>query len=101
MQAAPSKSQSLTNEIHQHILKHGGRPSEWYVGVARHTDRLFVDHRVAKVGGWWIFRQCGDSETARAIEKAFIDWGCAGGCGGGDSYTTIVYAYLMTSTTRE
>ena len=94
-------SQSVTHDIHQHILSQRGKPSDWYVGIASDTDRLFVDHNVPRENAWWIHRMCETAEIARAVEKAFLDWGCKGGGGGGDYTTKIVYAYLITTSTRE
>ena len=93
--------QGVTHQIHQHILACGGSAREWYVGIANHTDRLFVDHRVSRKDDAWIFRTCATSADARAIEKAFHEWGCDGGPGGGGYDTVIVYAYRKTLRTVE
>lgn len=98
MLATPSL-QDLVNEIHRYIVDCGGIPSEWYVGIANHTDRLFVDHGVHRQSDAWIFRRCVSSPAARVIEKAFLDWGCDGGGGGGGYDTVIVYAYRKTRLT--
>lgn len=99
--ATESPVQQLINEIHAHIREQGGHPSNWYVGIANHPDRLFVDHNVPRQNAWFICRRAPSAAVARAVEKAFHDWGCRGAGGGGGYDTTIVYAYLITSTTRE
>lgn len=99
--ATDSPTQQIINEIHAYIQKCGGLPKEWYVGIANSRDRLFVDHNVAEIGGVWIYRIAPSEAVARAVEQAFLNWGCEGGSGGGDNDTTIVYAYRINSATQE
>jgi hypothetical protein len=99
--ATDSPAQQIVNDIHAHIQKCGGQPSEWYVGIADSTDRLFIDHNVSRASGQWIFRTAETSAIAREVERAFHNAGYAGGPGGGDYNTKMVYAYRITSTTRE
>lgn len=100
MAAMPNNS--ITQEIAAHIKKEGGHPSTWYVGIASDVRRrLFVDHQVPEKEHWYIFREAFSAQDARAIEKAFLEWGCDGGPGGGDQSTTWVYAYKKASFTRQ
>lgn len=94
--------QKIINEIHAYILRIGGHQSNWYVGIANDPrDRLFNGHGVGEHGGVWIHINAGTETIARAVEKSFLDWGCAGGGGGGDANTCYVYAYQITPRTRE
>ena len=94
--------QQIINEIHAHIVSRGGVHSGWYVGIASDPrDCLFSRHGVQEQGGHWIHRDAGTDTAARAIEKAFLDWGTKGGGGGGDAGTRHVYAYYITASTRE
>jgi hypothetical protein len=95
-------SDTICNEISDHISKQGSSRSSWYVGIASNVkQRLHGDHNVPEKNYWFIWRKAESSSHARAIEKAFLDWGCDGGSGGGDSQTTFVYAYLKSGSTRE
>lgn len=94
-------SQQLMQEIANYISGFGGYWSDWYVGIAADPqDRLFIDHSVDRNGAW-IYRGCLSSREARSIEDYFLRLGMKGGAGGGDWSTTAVYAYKITSLTRE
>jgi hypothetical protein len=94
--------QEIINVIADHVSKRGGNCSEWYVGIATEPHvRLFNDHSVDEKNGLWIHRLCVSSSDAREIEDYFIAKGMKGGPGGGDSDTKSVYAYKITSSTRE
>jgi hypothetical protein len=100
--ASATVEQTVMAEVNGHIAKCGGGYSAWYVGIAADPrQRLFTDHCVSEKGDAWIFRDCGNDTTARRIEQAFLNAGCKGGDGGGDRNTRFVYAYKITSTTRE
>ncbi len=89
-------------EIDAHIRQCGGNYREWYVGIASNPrNRLFNDHNVDEKNGAWIYRDAGSDTAARRIENYFLTKGCKGGDGGGDASTKYVYAYRITSTTRE
>lgn len=79
------------------------KSSDWYVGIAAiPRERLFIDHNVNEKNGVWIFREAQSSNSAREVEQYFFDQlKTSGGPGGGDSTTKFVYAYLITSTTKE
>ena len=92
----------VAGEIDAHIRKCGGSYRDWYVGIASNPrDRLFNDHNVDEKGGSWIYKDAGSESAARQVESYFIDKGCKGGGGGGDASTRYVYAYRITSTTKE
>ena len=94
--------QQAANEIDAHIQKCGGGYPGWYVGIAADPrNRLFAAHNVSEKNGTWIFRDAGSEQGARAVEDHFIAQGCKGCPGGGDGDTKCVYAYRITSTTRE
>lgn len=83
--------------------RQGGTLPQWYVGVAADPKiRLFTDHSVDETYGKWMFSNpCTTSTVAREVEQYFLDQGTQGGPGGGDSTTKSVYAYVVTSSTRE
>jgi hypothetical protein len=92
---------SVINDIVKYVQKCGGAYSQWYCGVAAvPADRLFKDHSVDRSGAW-IYSPCASSDEARAIEDYFFRLGMKGGPGGGDFTTKTVYAYKITSSTRE
>lgn len=92
----------VAGEIDAYIQQHGGIYSQWYVGIASNPrNRLFNDHNVDEKNGTWIYRDAGSDTAARRIENYFLAKGCKGGDGGGDASTKYVYAYRITSTTRE
>lgn len=98
---AAQDSETIVREIHAHIQKQGGEPSDWYIGITENVEgRLFSYHKVPKKNHWFIFRETFSDADARRIEKAFLDWGCDGGGGGGNEDATYVYAYLKTSITN-
>ena len=91
------------NEILSYVHSLGGNYSDWYCGIAADArDRLFNGHRVSEKSGHWIFRNFGNSEVGRSIEKYLIEsLGFDGGSGGGDLSTVFVYAYRKTADTIE
>ncbi len=92
----------IIQDITTHVANCGGAYSQWYIGIAAAPrDRLFSDHSVDEKNGNWIFRTCATSDEAREVEDYFIAKGMKGGPGGGDSTTKSVYAYKITSNTRE
>lgn len=75
---------------------------DWYIGIAKKPrERLFRDHNVSEQVDLWIYRQANSDTVAREIENFFLAKGCKGGDGGGDHSTVYVYAYKITSKTRE
>lgn len=98
---AKSKKE-IIEEIESHITECGGRFSGWYVGIAaKPKERLFDDHSVDEERDAWIYRTASSDSIARDIEKHFLDKGARGGTGGGDEDSKSVYAYRISSRTRE
>jgi hypothetical protein len=96
-----TQSQIIT-DINTYMTGFGKSNSAWYVGIAADArHRLFSAHSVDEKNGAWIFRQADSHTIARSTEKAYHDAGFSGGPGGGDNSTVYVYAYLITSTTKE
>jgi hypothetical protein len=90
------------SKILAHMTKCGGAFANWYCGIACDPrDCLFNRHGVDEHGGTWIYRDCGTDAAARAVERHFLSLGCRGGGSGGGPDTRYVYAYCITSTTRE
>ena len=101
--SATKTLQDIANEIIAHVNSCGKPWSSWYVGIASDPGaRLFTDHKVSTQNGAWIYRDAGSEDGARKIEKYLLDtYSAKGDTGGGDSTTTWVYAYYITSTTVE
>lgn len=98
---AKSKKE-IIEEIESHITDCGGGFSGWYVGIAaKPKERLFDDHSVDEERDAWIYRTASSDSIARDIEKHFLDKGARGGTGGGDEDSKSVYAYRISSRTRE
>lgn len=94
--------QQIISDIDSYIQENGGSYGLWYIGIAtKPKTRLFNDHNVLENGGAWIHIPADTEQTARNAEQYFLDKGCDGGSGGGDSSTSHVYAYLKTSYTKE
>lgn len=89
--------------IKDYIARSGGGYASWYVGIAADVKRrLFSDHNVSEKFGQWAWAECETSDAAREVEQHFVDiLGTKGGPGGGDRESKFVYAYKITSTTRE
>lgn len=95
--------QEIIDDFNDH-LKYSGRKfyKDFYVGVSKDAQkRLFDEHHVNEQYSWWIYRTAKDSQTARAVEKYFLDLGMRGGDGGGDQSSNMVYCYAVTPTTTE
>lgn len=90
------------SDVLAHMQKCGGAFAAWYCGIASDPrDCLFNRHGVNELQGTWIFRDCGTDTAARAVEQYFHSLGCKGDSGGGGPGTRFLYAYVITSTTRE
>jgi len=96
----PESAQEPYNQIIAHIREEGSAASNWYAGIASNWESRLEDHNVGIGEGWYIVRGCQSDTTARAVEKALIEYGCDGGGGGGDESTVWVYAYLKTPSTQ-
>lgn len=65
---------SVIAAINCHIVEHGVLYASWYVGIAQSPRvRLFEDHNVNSETDLWIYRDAETSDTARRIEKYFIN----------------------------
>ncbi|MDK2848723.1 MAG: hypothetical protein PWP34_2076 [Desulfuromonadales bacterium] len=94
--------QQAASDIGTYMSQHGGVLSGWYVGIAKDPrNRLFVDHNVTANPGSWIYRECASDVVARQVEDYFLRQGCKGGDGGGSAASRFVYAYKITSNTRQ
>lgn len=92
----------VISAIDNHIRKCGDDYRNWYCGITSNPrQRLFVDHNVDEKNGSWIYKDAGSEDAARRVEQYFLDKGCKGGGGGGDFASRYVYAYRITSSTRE
>lgn len=87
----------ISIEITDYIKLKGGKPSAWYIGITEDIERrLFQEHNVDKDIGPFQVNGADSSESARRIEKHFLDQGFKGGSGGGDQNALNVYVYKMT-----
>ncbi len=99
----PEKASNIIQEVDGYIKK-GGRPyGDWYVGITDNPiRRLFLEHNVSRETGQWIYREAYSDTSAREVESFFLDYkGTQGGPGGGDENSRFVYAYRITSATKE
>lgn len=95
--------QEIKSDIKEYVAKCGKGSYGWYIGIAADAKkRLFNDHAVDEENGAWIYSQATSSTTAREIEVELIkELGAKGDQGGGSDDTTYVYAYQITSSTKE
>lgn len=94
--------QQARTDITMYITKCGGNPKDWYVGIAADPrSRLFDEHQVDENKGSWIYRTLDSDGDARSVERHFHERGYQGAGGGGDDDTCGVYAYRITSQTKE
>ena len=94
----------LVADFDKYMVANGGIRAGygWYVGITSDPRRrLFKDHRVDEVNGVWIYGQPDSASVARDVERHYLDRGCQGGSGGGDSTSRHVYAYRITLNTEE
>jgi hypothetical protein len=95
-------STQAIRDIEAYIQQNGGNYPAWYCGIATNPEqRLFNDHNVNKNADAWIYRDCETDTAARNAENYFLAKGCKGDSGGGDASTRFVYAYKITTHTRE
>lgn len=94
---------AIINEVNEHMKSSGKYYfSDFYVGVSHDAaQRLFSEHHVRRDGAWWIYRTAIDADTARRVEKHYLDLGMRGGTGGGDDTSSMVYVYAVEPTTTE
>jgi len=92
----------LIREISDYLKQSGGNPREWYVGISQDArKRLFQDHSVDEKKDSWIYRTADSNKEARESEDYFLNKvGTDGGPGGGDTSSTMVYAYKKNSHTN-
>lgn len=95
--------QEFANQFIVFINQRGGDFRNWYVGIASDPDkRLFVEHNVPRNSPNWIYDNASTEANARSVEKFLIEtYHTQGDTGGGDATTTWVYAYRVTSQTRQ
>ena len=103
MQTQTYKATQIVADIIAHINKSGSQYySDWYVGITSDIEqRLFGDHNVPRTNHWFIWRRASSDAEARAAESTMHEKGCKGGGGGGDEDSVFVYAYKITSVTKE
>lgn len=96
---------SYSKQIVEAILKHIGSEdkSKWYVGIATNIrDRLFNEHNVDENDeDLYCYKKASSENEARDTEKHLLDnYAFKGDTGGGDK-PEYVYAYKITSETRQ
>jgi len=95
------KKEAICLDAGLHIEFNGGNYSEWYAGITGDSyQRLYVDHKVDQGTNLPKSWNCGDEDTARAVEKEFLSRGCEGGGGGGTGDARFFYIYRMSSETK-
>lgn len=89
-------------DILAYVGQFGVAAYAWYCGIASNPrECLFIRHGVDEQNGNWIFCDCGTDAAARWVEQNLHSLGYKGASGGGGPDTRFVYAYRITSTTRE
>lgn len=93
----------IIKTIDAYRRKHGRIfASNLYVGITNDIDRrLFGFHRVPRKNHWWIYCPADDVQTARKVEKYYLNKGMQGGDGGGNNRSDIVYCYEVSEETKE
>lgn len=90
----------IANDIVNHV--DSDNKSNWYVGIATNpTNRLFDDHCVDKEHGGWIYRDASNETDARDTEAYLLNEYHFKGDVGGGNHPTYVYAYKITSYTKQ
>lgn len=91
----------IIRTIKNHVAECGGSHKDWYVGIATDPEkRLFSDHNVDKNSSW-IYVEATNEKVARFAERILVrSHHFQGDTGGGDA-PEAVYAYEITSDTRE
>ncbi|MBR1916139.1 MAG: hypothetical protein IJ830_06875 [Alphaproteobacteria bacterium] len=90
----------IVNDIVEHVGP-DNKPN-WYVGIATHPrERLFKDHCVDEQHGRWIYRDAITETDARDTEEHLLKIFKFRGDVGGGNYPTYVYAYKITSYTKQ
>ncbi len=97
-----STEEQVRTYLNDKLKKHRATTNDqWYVGIATDPkDRLFKDHNVDKSQDQWAYSKADTEEIARSVEKRFLDAGCDGGPGGGDTGSKLVYVYLKSGRTE-
>lgn len=92
----------IKRDITTFVLQNGSGKYGWYVGIAAYPkDRLFNEHMVSEYGTW-IYRPADTEKIARDAEVELLEeLNAKGAPGGGSNSTTWVYAYQITSTSKE
>jgi hypothetical protein len=93
----------IIQDIDEHLQKSKkGYYSDFYIGTTKDIkSRLFEYHNVPTSRHWYIYRTATDEDTARKVEKHYLDLGMRGNGGDGDSESNIVYCYEINSITKE
>ena len=75
----------------------------WYGGItANPKERLFNDHNVNEDDkNDWIWERAESDKVAREVENHLKKRGMQGGPGGGDDRSLFVYAYRVSSHTKQ
>ncbi|GFH99049.1 hypothetical protein IMSAGC004_01451 [Bacteroidaceae bacterium] len=94
---------TIIAEVDEHMKKSGKRYySNFYVGVSDNAvQRLFSEHHVSREESWWIYRTAKDADTARKVEKHYLDLGMRGGDEDRNDSSTMVYVYAVEPITTE
>jgi hypothetical protein len=84
-------NETIIQEIDRFILRFEGIYSNFYVGITDNPMRRIHDEHEIGQAIPYFFKEAENTETARMIERYFIDHGCDGGEGNEDS--VYIYAY--------
>ena len=90
--------QSIIKDIEAYVIKAGGLYPNWYVGISGDARERLKQYRTGDYN--CTCRTAESADSARRIEKHFLDLGMDGGNGGGDDTSKMVYAYKKSSNTE-
>ncbi len=96
-----TSEEDLKKVIRDYMARVGGGTASWYVGTSRHPrSRLFDEHRVAREGGWWMFKRAPSPTAAHDVKDYFVRVvGTDGWADGEEGEADYVYAYRKNAQT--
>lgn len=90
------------NQIENFIKEQEFEYKDIFCGVASYPkERLFENHKIDMNSNDWAYDYCDDVETARKVQKHFLDKGCKGSNVLPSSSSNSIYIYKMNPNTRQ
>ena len=92
--------EAIKKKINSYINRHGGDFPKWYVGITNDVERRLGEHNV-KDNDPHTSEEAYTENSAREVEKYYIEEKETQGGSGGGSNPTFVYAYKTAPHTDE